>query len=222
MSAVKFHLSPKTQRPERCRAQFRPCEYDHYSSKGEALEAMETAALREAGDTLPATQSRRAAGTGAASERPSVPLGELRVADEVKREGSYHYQELWIRDETGAPMVYAKVNLLKWGQREDGSSGYIPGVVLCDVEVRPEGRGRGYPLELIRKLKETYSTDTVQFTGTFSEGGYRMFKALEKRQQETGESLVSIEPGMRAIEPPPGESYDFVDDWDSERGKYPL
>jgi len=222
MSAVKFHLSPKTQRPERCRAQLRLCGYDHYSSESEALEAMETAALKEAGDALPAAQSRHAAGTGATSERPTVPLGELRVADEVKREGSYHYQELWIRDETGEPMVYAKVNLLKWGRREDGSFGYIPGVVLCDVEVRPEGRGRGYPLELIRKLKETYSTDSVQFTGTFSEGGYRMFKGLERQQEETGESLVSLEMGMKAVEPPPGESYDFVDDWENERGKYPL
>lgn len=219
MNQIKFHISPTTQRPERCRAFIQSCSYDHYSSKAEATAAMEAAALDEAGGTLPATQRKGIA--VASAERPSVPLGDFRVADEKKRD-NYHYQELWLRDETGAPMVYAKVNLLKWGQKPDGSFGYIPGVVLCDVEVRPEGRGRGYTLELIRKLKETYSTDTVQFTGTFSEGGYRMFKALEKRQEETGESLVSIELGMRAIEPPPGESYDFVDDWESERGKYPL
>jgi len=219
MSQVKFHISPKTQRPERCRAFIRSCSYDHYPSEAEAAAAIEAAALEEAGGMLPTSQSK--SGEAAGRDRPKIPLGELRVADE-KRRDNYHYQELWLKDETGTPMVYAKVNLLKWGQKADGSYGYIPGVVLCDVEVRPEGQGQGYSLELVRKLKNTYGTDSVQFTGTFSEAGYRMFRSLERRQEETGESLVSLEMGMKAIEPPPGESYGFVENWDSERGKFQL
>lgn len=211
---AKYHISPKTNGPARCIARPGNCDYEHYATKVEAQSAVEEAALSEAGGALPEIQSR-------VERKPSVPLGELRVTDELKRQG-YHYQELWLKDETGASMVYAKVNLMSWGMLPDGTLGAKPGVVICDLEINPVARGRGYPLELMRKLKETYGAEQVEFTGTFSEDGYRMFQKLQAQEELTGEKLVAIQHGERLSVPHAGESYSFVEDWDREQGKYPL
>jgi len=211
---AKYHISPKTNGPARCIAQPGNCDYEHYSTKAEAVSAVEEAALRSAGGALPEAQSR-------AERQPSVPLGEIEVKKELDRYG-HHYQELWLKDETGASMVYAKVNLKTWGTLPDGTLGAKPGVVICDVEINPVARGRGYPLELMRKLKETYGAEQVEFTGTFSEDGYRMFQKLQAHEAATGEKLVAIQMGEKLREPKAGESYSFVEDWEKEWGKYPL
>lgn len=210
---TRYHISPKTGGPARCRARFRGCSYEHFSSEAEAYETIERKALEEAGSTLPEVQSRE--------PTPSPSLGELRVADE-KKSDSYHYQELWLRDEAGNPTIYVKVNLMSWGVREDGSLGRKPGVVLCDVEINPETRGKGYALSAIRRLKETYGAETVEFTGSFSEAGYAMFRKMQAEEARTGEKLVSIQHGNRITEPYEGQSYSFVSDWAEERAKYRL
>lgn len=211
---AKYHISPKTNGPARCVAQPGNCGYEHYSTKAEALEAVEEAALSSAGGALPEAQSR-------AERQPSVPLGEIRVKKE-KKSPHYHYQELWLKDETGESVVHAKVNLLSWKLNGDGLRGYSPGVVICDLEINPKARGRGYPLELIRKLKETYSADVVEFTGSFSEDGYKMYQRLKDQEETTGERLVTIEEGEELEIPKAGQTYSFVEDWESEQGKYPL
>jgi len=211
---AKYHISPKTQGPARCIAQPGNCDYEHYSTKEEALSAVEEAALSSAGGALPEAQSRT-------ERQPSVPLGEIRVKRE-KKNHNYHYQELWLKDETGESVIHAKVNLLSWGLKDDGMRRYGPGVVICDLEINPKARGRGYPLELIRKLKETYDADVVEFTGSFSEDGYRMYQRLKAHEEATGERLVTIEEGEDLRVPKAGETYSFVEDWEKEWGKYPL
>lgn len=210
---TRYHISPKTGGPALCRARFRSCSYEHFSTEAEAYEAIERSALEEAGGMIPESQSRE--------PTPSPPLGELRVADEKKSE-NYHYQELWLRDEAGNPTVYVKVNLMSWGLREDDTLGRRPGVVLCDVEINPEARGRGYALSAIRRLKETYGAESVEFTGSFSEAGYAMFQKMQAEEARTGEKLVSIQHGQRITEPYEGQIYSFVQDWATERGKYRL
>lgn len=210
---TRYHISPKTGGPALCRARFRSCSYEHFPTEAEAYEAIERSALEEAGGPVPEVQSRE--------PTPSPPLGELRVADERKSD-HYHYQELWLRDEAGNPTVYLKVNLLSFGEREDGTLGEKPGVVLCGVEINPEVRGKGYALSAIRRLKETYGAETVEFTGSFSEAGYAMFRKLQAEEARTGEKLVSIQHGNRITEPQEGQSYSFVQDWETERGKYRL
>lgn len=210
---TRYHISPKTGGPALCRARRRSCSYEHFSSEAEAFEAIERTALEEAGGTLPAAESRE--------PTPAPPLGELRVAQEKKGDG-YHYQELWLRDEAGNPTVYLKVNLLSWGEREDGTLGEKPGVVLCDVEINPEARGKGYALSAIRRLKETYGAETIEFTGSFSEAGYAMFRRMQAEEALTGERLVSIKYGERITEPYEGQSYSFVQDWAMEQAKYRL
>ena len=211
---AKYHISPKTNGPARCVARLGNCDYEHYSTKAEAVDAVEEAALRSAGGALPEAQSR-------AERQPSVPLGEIEVKAEISGSG-YRYQELWLKDETGASMIYAKVNLETWGTLPDGSLGAKPGVVICDVEINPAARGRGYPLELMRKLKDTYGADQVEFTGTFSEDGYRMFQRLQAHEAATGERLVAIQMGQNLRVPKDGATYSFVDSWEDELGKYRL
>lgn len=210
---IKYHISPKTGGPALCRAKFKPCQYEHFSSEAEAYEAIEHNALKEAGGMVPESQSRE--------PTPAPPLGEIRVADELKSD-SYHYQELWLRDEAGNPTVYVKVNLMSWGPLSDGAYGMRPGVVLCDVEINPDARGKGYALSTIRKLKETYGAESVEFTGSFSEAGYAMFRKLQAEEARTGERLVSIIHGGRITEPYEGQSYSFVRDWATEHAKYRL
>ena len=206
----KFHISPKTTRPERCRAQFKRCKFgEHYGSEREAQSTLEAEALAAAGSALPTAQSK-------APRRPSVPLEEIRVADE-KKSSYYHYQELWVRDSEGTPAVYAKVNLMS-----HGPEGKRPGVVLCDLEINPAVRGQGHALEFLRKLKAEHGAESIELTGMLSEDGYKMYLRMQEHEARTGEKILSIQHGERLIVPREGTSYSFVHDWEQEQGKYPL
>lgn len=209
---AKWHYNPETGDVGRCGAVYK-CRYqlsedEHYGSAREASRAYE--------------ERQSAAVFSTVSKLPDYPqVSEPRIAAE-KKSNSYHYQELWLRDENGKPAAYVKVNRLTWGELADGSYGYKPGIVVCDIEISPDHRGQNYALAAIRKLQESNGGEPVEFTGTFSEAGYRMYQRLEKLGQEAGTPLVKISHGERLKEPSPGEEYSFVDDWAEERGKYQL
>lgn len=206
----KYHISPKTNAPARCKVTVEICRFgEHYPDRVSAQVAIEKTALLSAGSAVQESVSRT-------DRIPSIPLGELRVAHEKKGSG-YHYQELWVRDESGVPVIYAKVNLVSWGP-----GGQRPGVVLCDLEINPATRGRGYPLEFLRALKEEHGTDSVELTGTLSEDGYRMYLKMQEHEELTGEKILSIQHSEKLRIPQPGQSYSFVESWDDELGKYRL
>ncbi len=215
MGEPRYHISPKTNAPARCRAQLRRCSYEHFPSEEAALEFIERSALEDAGSALPAAESR--------AELPAPSMGELAVKYEKKSpNGSYHYQELWLRDGQGRTAAYMKINRVSWGRLDDGTMGRKPGVILCDVEISPDHRGQGYALALIRKLKADFEVETVEFTGSFSEDGYRMFQGMKDLEAKTGERLVSIRYGGELKEPPAGQTYSFVHDWEREEGRFQL
>lgn len=209
---ASWHFNPTTGKPGRCRAatkcRFQLSEEEHFSTAQAAASHYESLQSASSFPTV--------------SKLPeSPPLGEARVRAEKKGD-HYHYQELWFSAEDGTPAIYAKVNLVTWGEIPDGTYGYRPGVVLCDIEVNPALKGSNYALSAIRKLQEEHGEQPVEFTGTFSDSGYRMFQKLKALGDQTGKPLVAIQQGESLREPREGTSYSFVEDWESEQAKYAL
>lgn len=117
---------------------------------------------------------------------------------------SYHLpiteHQLWLRDTEGRPMAFIKVN-------EDASKGRVS---LCDVEVRPEYRGRKLGARLIKATEALLGKPVVH------DGGY------------TPDGLKHIAPLFHTPQDLEAEAYStfspmtFVNDWDRAWPKYPF
>lgn len=148
--------------------------------------------------------------------RTFPPLGEITeklVGDvttdvartEVKASKKNYMQpitehQLWLRDTEGRPMAFIKVN-------ENTTTGEVG---LCDVEVRPEYRGRKLGARLI-KATEVMLGKPVVHTGGYTPEGLKHIAPLFHTAEEVEELKYNTFGSMT-----------FVSDWDRAWPKYPL
>lgn len=119
------------------------------------------------------------------------------------RDGALVAHEFWMDIADGTPVAFAKVHT-RLGQRDRAYR-----LTVCDIEVRPGYRGRGYARALIAAIEDVFG-ERLHTTGSYSPSGFAAFgKHLPVHPGEA--ASVSFEDDMT-----------FVDDWDGRVPRYRL
>lgn len=128
---------------------------------------------------------------------------EFLVRGDSKAVSDGLYEQWWLTDH-GVTVAYIQVVY-----REVRPAGY-PALTLCDIEVRPEFRRRGYGRDIIAFVQRHYD-EVLHATGSFTPEGHAAF----------AEYLPIVPGGFESVS---GANSDltFVDDWDQCEPKYPL
>lgn len=127
--------------------------------------------------------------------------------------------DLWVSDENGKPIGYAKVHVY-----HDEENGKVDKVSLCDIEINPEFTGHNAALSTLRKMKSFYDVPHIECGSTFSEQGHIMYKKLRGHELTTGETVLKLDKYVapKEYEIEGHNSYSFVSDWDNKKPKFRL
>lgn len=128
------------------------------------------------------------------------------------------WTQYWVNNETGKPIGFIKVHIYKNEQQETQK------VVVCDIEINPEFKGKNAALSVLRKIKQTLNVPYLQTGDTFSEKGHEMYKRLRGHELATGETILKLDEWTAKKEPDiiGHNSYSFVKNWDEKIPKYPI
>lgn len=109
--------------------------------------------------------------------------------------------QVFLRDTEGRPMAFVHFN-------EDQQGGPLS---LCDVEVRPEYRGRKLSHRLLKAVEEEFGKP-LEHTGGYTLAGLKALAPLFHGEEDlTSGKVQDVFPPMT-----------FVEDWDRAWAKYPL
>lgn len=130
---------------------------------------------------------------------PSTDVERISDVSKVRVSGNYRVVErqLWLHDTEERPIAFIKVNE------------YPDRLGLCDVEVRPEYRGRKLSHRLIEAVEKKLG-QKMTHDGGYTPEGLRSVAPYFKTEEE-----IDLEKGTF-------NSMTFVTDWDREWAKYPL
>jgi GNAT superfamily N-acetyltransferase len=123
--------------------------------------------------------------------------------DSEERYGSSGHH-LFLHDTEGRAIAFIKVLKYSNGQVE-----------LCDIEVRPEYRGRKLSQRLFKVVESRFGRK-LKHEGSYTEDGWKHVAPYFKSEEE-----LAFPPG--GVERPRFVSpMTFIEDWDREWPKYPL
>lgn len=132
-----------------------------------------------------------------AAIHPEELVGSLEEASP-----SRGYQDYWLKDDEGNNVAFVRTLAHK------GHEGYLDGkpyVVLCDIEVRGEHRGKGYARAIVEQIQHRLD-QPLYASGTFTAAGSQRISHLVR--QLPGNRVSSTD-DMR-----------FVHNWDEQIPKY--
>lgn len=133
-----------------------------------------------------------------AAIHPEHLVGTLEDGEPV-----HGYKDYWLKDDDGNDVAYMRT------LEHDAQEGYMDGepyVVLCDIEVHGDHRGKGYARDIVEQVQHRLNTP-LYTTGTFTASG----------SQRLGHMLPLL-PGSE----PSNDTGDmrFVHDWENRQPKW--
>lgn len=202
----KFHINRKGEvRP--CKAVKGPCRAQppddidqiHGSDSGEVYDHL----ARQYNDVFSGIKRKKFAPVGEVTdELIGDPATDVERLSEVSRStwrsvGGVTERQLWLHDTEERPIAFIKVNE------------YPDRLGLCDVEVRPEYRGRKLSHRLIEAVEKKLG-QKMTHEGGYTPEGLRSIAPYFKTDEEIANSRDTF------------RSMTFVTDWDREWAKYPM
>lgn len=186
---ARYHISPKSGNPAPCRAKGEcPIGGEHYESKQEALHGLEKEYAEKALESIKKSPSKTKVKRTAKVEKQEWPAKAAIVEFQSSIPGAtiaFHISDPSWRPDSNP---HKDRSIEAWLTTEDGNVAFVKlftrdesyapplgnHLAMCDIETRPDQRGRGLALALRQDIEEAYSME-IYSSGNMTPEGFEAF-----------------------------------------------